>query len=86
MFESLSQEHVRAYIYRIVTPLGALLVFYGILGEEELSLLSTLAGTILFVGDGALAMRNTSTKRQPQDVSQESLQEFFHFEEDDANE
>ena len=56
-------EHVRAYIYRLLTPVGALLVFYGLLGDAELALWLQLAGAALLVGEGALAARHTSTRR-----------------------
>lgn len=52
-------ENVRRYIYSLGTPIGALLVFYGLLTEQEVSLWMSLLGTALLVGEGALAAANT---------------------------
>lgn len=56
-------EHVRAYVYRLLTPIGALLTFYGLVNENALGLWLQLAGAALLVGEGALAARHTSTTR-----------------------
>ena len=56
-------EHVRAYIYRLLTPVAALLIFYGVISEAEAALWVELAGTALLVGEGALAARHTTTAR-----------------------
>lgn len=58
----LADERVRAYIYRIGTPIGALLVFYGFLSEQELALWLGVVGAVLMIGEGALASAHTSTK------------------------
>lgn len=56
-------EHVRAYIYRLGTPVGALLIFYGIISEAEAALWLGLLGAVMMVGEGAMAALNTSTKK-----------------------
>lgn len=53
---------VRKYIYSIGTPLGALAVFYGLLSDEEVALWLSLLGTVLLLGEGAMAAVNTPTK------------------------
>lgn len=63
-------EHVRAYIYRLGTPVAALLMFYGVIGETEASLWLGLLGAALMVGEGAIASMNTSTKRIKKDQRQ----------------
>lgn len=55
-------EQVRRYIYSLGTPIGALLVFYGLLTEQEVSLWMSLLGTALLVGEGALAAFHTPAK------------------------
>lgn len=56
-------EHVRAYIYRLLTPVAALLVFYGLVSDAEVGLWLQLAGAALLVGEGGMAAVNTSTRR-----------------------
>jgi hypothetical protein len=48
-------QNVRRYIYSLGTPVGALLVFYGIASEEEFALWLSLLGAVLLVGEGAMA-------------------------------
>jgi fructose-1,6-bisphosphatase/inositol monophosphatase family enzyme len=55
-------QHVRAYIYRALVVVGALLVFYGVIGEDELNAWLMAAGTLLVLESG-LASANTTTKR-----------------------
>lgn len=55
-------EQVRRYIYSLGTPVGALLVFYGLLTEQEVSLWMSLVGAVLLVGEGALAAFHTPAK------------------------
>ncbi len=52
-------ERIRAFIYRIITPVSALLAFYGIADDQTVALWSAL---ILSVVSGGLAIANTSTK------------------------
>jgi len=54
-------ERTRAYLYRLLTPIGALLVAYGVIGAEEADLWVAL-GTVALVGEGSLAVAYTSTK------------------------
>jgi len=53
---------VRAYIYGLATPVGALLVYYGVLSTEEVQLWAALVGTALLTGVGGLAAVNTNPK------------------------
>ena len=52
-------EEVRGYIYRILTVVGAVLIFYGLFSQEELALWLGVAATILQTGGNALASLNT---------------------------
>lgn len=52
-------QNVRKYIYSLGTPIGALLVFYGIVSEEEFALWLSLLGAVLLVGEGAMAAFHT---------------------------
>ena len=58
-------EHVRAYIYRVLTALVPLLVAYGVVTEGTVGLWLQLAGAVLAVGGTGLAAAHTSTKRPP---------------------
>lgn len=49
---------LRAYLYGILVPAGALLVFRGIITAGELGLWLSLAGAVLAVSNG-LALANT---------------------------
>ncbi len=53
-------EHVRAYIYRVLTAVGAVLTFHGVITDTALTVYLSAAATVLGVG---LAAANTSTKR-----------------------
>lgn len=59
-------EHVRGYIYRLLTPIAGLLVFYGVITETERGLWLQVVGAALLMGEGTLAARNT-TIRRPRD-------------------
>lgn len=52
-------QNVRRYIYSLGTPAGAILVFYGIMSEQEIALWLSLLGAALLVGEGTLAAANT---------------------------
>jgi hypothetical protein len=52
-------QNVRKYIYSIGTPLGALLVGYGLISDQEVALWLSLLGALLLVGEGAMAAANT---------------------------
>lgn len=52
-------EEVRGYIYRILTVVGAVLIFYGLISQEELALWLGVAATILQTAGNALASLNT---------------------------
>ncbi len=54
-------EATRAWLYRLVTPITALLTGYGILDDRTAALWAGLAGALLM---GGLATLNTSTKPQ----------------------
>lgn len=56
-------EHVRKYIYALGTPVGAVLVFYGLLSEQEVALWLAVLGAVLLVGEGTMAAKNTSGRR-----------------------
>lgn len=51
---------VRSYIYGLLTPLAALLVFYGLVSAEEVQLWMVLVGTALLAGEGGLAAVHTN--------------------------
>ena len=51
-------EQIRAYIYRILMAVGAVVAFYGILSNEEIVVWLGLAAVILNV----LPATNTTTK------------------------
>lgn len=55
-------EHVRAYIYSVLSVVGPVAVFYGLLSESEVSLWLGVAGTVLQTGGTVLARANTSRK------------------------
>lgn len=55
-------EHVRAYIYRVLTYVSPIVVFYGLATIQEAGLWLTLAGAILGLSNGLAAM-NTSTAK-----------------------
>lgn len=55
-------EHVRAYIYRVLTYVSPIVVFYGLATIQEAGLWLTLAGAILGLSNGLAAM-NTSTSK-----------------------
>lgn len=57
-------EHVRAYIYRLGTPVSSLLIFYGIISEAEAALWLGLLGAVMMVGEGAMAALNTTTRKE----------------------
>lgn len=52
---------VRKMVYTWLTPVAALLIFYGLTTSEEVQLWLVLAGTVLLGGEGALAAVNTKT-------------------------
>lgn len=54
-------ETTRAYIYRVLVAVGALLVLYGVVGQDELNEWLVLAGTLLSV-ESTLASKHTSRK------------------------
>lgn len=56
-------ERTRAYIYRVGTAVGGLLVFYGVLSESELAAWLQALGAALLVGEGSLAAVKTSTRK-----------------------
>ena len=58
----IGNDHTRAWLYRIVTALAALLVTLGLLTEDVAGDVLVLAGAILAVGEGTLAAANTPTK------------------------
>lgn len=51
---------VRSYIYGLLTPAAALLVFYGLASAEEVQLWMVLVGTALLAGEGGLAAVHTN--------------------------
>lgn len=53
------EERVRAIIYRVITPVTALLVAYGILDDQKAALWAALAGALF---SGGLAIKNTSLR------------------------
>lgn len=57
------QEHVRAWIYRVLTALVPLLIFYGVISDTEASLWLGIAAAVLALGEGALASMYTTTRR-----------------------
>lgn len=52
----------RAYIYRVIVALGAVLVGAGVLAEHLTGDLLTLAGAVLALGGDGLAVVNTPRK------------------------
>ena len=52
------KESTRAWIYRILTPLSALVIAYGVVDEQKAALWVALA---MAVFSGGLAIKNTST-------------------------
>lgn len=57
-------ERQRAYAYRVAASVGALLVAYGFISEQDLAQWLGLAGAILALSGDVLASANTSTKPQ----------------------
>ena len=57
-------ENVRAYIYAILTAVGLVLIFYGVLSQEEYALWLGVAATVLQTAGNALAAANTSFKKE----------------------
>jgi hypothetical protein len=57
---TMPDERTRAYIYRVLTAVGALLVLYGVLSSDELTVWLLLAANVLGTG---LAAFNTKTRR-----------------------
>lgn len=51
-------ERHRAYFYRLITPITALLIYYGVIDDRAAALWAALVGAIL---TGGLAIANTST-------------------------
>lgn len=60
---SLRDARFRRFIYAALTPIAALLVFYGLLSEAEVALWLGLAGTLLLSGEGAMAAVNAKDGR-----------------------
>ena len=52
-------ESTRAWVYRTLTPISALLISYGVLEEQKAALWVALVTAIF---SGGLAIKNTSTK------------------------
>lgn len=67
----LTEEHVRAWLYRVATAVVPLLVAYGVIAESEAALWVGLAGAVLSAGEGALASRHTSTRRTDPKVAEQ---------------
>lgn len=65
----LTQEHVRAWLYRVATAVVPLLVAYGVVAESEAALWIGLAGAVLAAGEGALASAFTSTRQPDPDAT-----------------
>ena len=61
-------ETNRAYVYRAVGAVGAVLMFYGVLGGEDLAVILAALSTLLTTG---LAVGNTSTEISFDDDSTE---------------
>lgn len=55
-------EQVRGYIYRVLTAVGVVLVFYGVISQDELALWLGVAVNLLQTAGNALASVNTSIK------------------------
>lgn len=55
--------HQRAWMYRVVLAVSALLVAYGIIGEGEAAQWAILAAALLGIGTDGLASAHTSTER-----------------------
>lgn len=55
-------EAVRGYIYRILAAVGVVLVFYGVISQEELALWLGVAVTVLQTGGNILASFNTTIR------------------------
>lgn len=53
----------RAWVYRSVLAVSALLVAYGVLGEGEAAQWAVLAAALLGIGTDGLAVRHTPTER-----------------------
>lgn len=49
----------RKYAYTLLVSLGAVLVFYGIVTQEELAVWLNVASTALLAGGALLARQNT---------------------------
>lgn len=62
---------VRKYIYMLLTPAAALLVFYGVVSEGEAAMWLALAGTALLMGEGGLAAVHTPSN--PVEDTKETL-------------
>ena len=52
-------ERYRAYFYRLITPITALLIYYGVIDDQAAALWAALVGAVL---TGGLAIANTSTR------------------------
>lgn len=59
---NLSNEATRAYLYRIVGAVLALLLIYGIVGSDQIDSWDALIQALLGLGVTGLAVKNTSTK------------------------
>lgn len=55
-------EQVRAYIYRVLTYVSPIIVFYGLATIQEAGLWLTLAGAVLGLSNGLAAMNTSTTK------------------------
>lgn len=51
----------RRYIYRVLTTLGAVVIFYGVATGEEVALWLNVVATALLAGGTGLAAANTPT-------------------------
>lgn len=54
-------ESTRAYIYRIVLAIFAVLILYGLIAPDQLPVWTEIAAAILAFGTNGLATANTST-------------------------
>jgi len=55
-------ESTRAYVYRVLTGVGLVAIFYGAITGAEAAVWGALAATVLQTAGNGMAAVNTSTK------------------------
>lgn len=68
LYAALRRRPVRAYLYGLLFPAGAVATYYGLVTSNEAALWITLGGAVLVIGGAEAAQTKTTPLADPRDA------------------